>query len=76
MDVKEETDLVEKLSALEHEQWSHWTKYMLGCMNSNNVKRWNSQIATQYSKLSNKEKESDRTWARKVLKLLRDEKVI
>ena len=76
MDTKKEQELIEKLSALEHEQWSCWAKYMLGCMNSNNVKRWNEQSTTSYFKLSEKDKEKDRIWAKKVIKLLKDEKVI
>lgn len=62
--------LLEELSALEHEQWAHWTKFMLGNMTDFNRTRWEKQIETSYSELSNKEKESDREWARKVLELI------
>ena len=57
----------ERLSALEHEQWAHWTKYMLDNLTPENIARWRKQIDTPYGKLSEKEKDSDRTWAKKVL---------
>jgi len=71
-------ELLEKLAALEHEQWAHWTKYMLNRLgyhanNSNpNIRRWFNQIQTPYDELSEKEKESDREWARKVLKIMEE----
>ena len=59
--------LVEELAALEHLQWSHWTKYMLENLTPENIERWKKQIETPYEELDEKEKESDRKWARKVL---------
>ena len=66
---EESDDLLEQLSALEHEQWAHWTKYMLESLTADNIARWKEQIETSYENLSDKEKESDREWARKVLKI-------
>ena len=63
-------DLREQLAALEHEQWAHWTRYMLDNLTSENIARWQQQIETPYAELSEKEKESDRRWADKVLSLL------
>tara|TARA_R110002124_G_scaffold65775_1_gene179751 strand:- start:10935 stop:11219 length:285 start_codon:yes stop_codon:yes gene_type:complete len=84
-------DKREALSDLEHQQWAHWTKYMLEVLrpvlglgfyeargsgmeyNPNIVKareslrRWHRQIETPYADLSEKEKDSDREWADKVL---------
>ncbi len=60
-------DLKEKLSELEHEQWVHWTKYMLENYDKENIKRWKRQIDTPYKDLSEKEKDGDREWAQKVL---------
>lgn len=60
----------ESLAELEHEQWAHWTKYMLDNLTDANIARWKKQIATPYKDLSEKEKDSDREWADKVLKLL------
>jgi len=62
--------LLEQLAALEHEQWAHWTSYMLDNDTVENVLRWRKQIETPYADLSEKEKESDREWARKVLAVL------
>lgn len=67
---------VEALAALEHEQWAHWTKYMLDTLqpflNGHPdshliIGRWLRQIDTPYADLSEQEKESDRVWARKAL---------
>ena len=63
---------LEKLADLEHKQWAHWTKYMLENMTKENIVRWKKQINTPYFKLSEKEKESDRVWARKVIKIINE----
>ncbi|MBT9317830.1 hypothetical protein [Leptothoe spongobia] len=63
-------DLREQLAALEHEQWAHWTRYMLDNLTSENITRWRQQIETPYTELSDEEKESDLHWADKVLNLL------
>ena len=60
-------ECVEQLASIEHRQWAHWTKYMLENMTPENVARWQKQIKKPYSQLSEKEKESDRKWARKVV---------
>jgi hypothetical protein len=60
----------EKLSALEHEQWAHWTRYFLDNLTPENIARWRAQIDTPYEELSETEKKSDREWADKVLKLM------
>ena len=88
-------DKREKLAALEHEQWAHWTGYMLdtlepllaygrGVMREASshgfgdaeaiksleaLQRWFRQISTPYANLTEKEKESDRAWADKVLEI-------
>ena len=68
--------MIEKLAALEHEQWAHWTRYMLDNLTSENIQRWRRQIETPYEDLSEKEKESDRVWARKVMELMQNDKQI
>ena len=40
---------------------------MLDNLTPENIERWRRQIETPYSELSEKEKESDRGWARKAL---------
>lgn len=67
-----EKEIIEALSALEHDQWAHWTEYMLQNGTPENVSRWLGQIQTPYSKLTEKEKDSDREWARKVFALAQE----
>ncbi len=64
-------ELIEKFAEIEHERWSKWQKYMHSkCMPTADdgiyqigeefVARWNRQINTPYSNLSEEEKQSDR----------------
>lgn len=62
--------LLEMLADLEHQQWAHWTEYMLDNLTEENIKHWKFQINNPYRHLTEKEKESDREWARKVLDIL------
>jgi hypothetical protein len=84
----------EQVAALEHEQWAHWTRYMLKELKPllnlacrfdllltvetlseadaidralGALQRWKRQIETPYAELTEREKESDREWADKVL---------
>ena len=70
--MKENKKLIDLLANLEHEQWSHWMTYFYKNDTSTNRDRWNKQMKTSYFKLSEKEKESDRKWARKVLMIIDD----
>lgn len=73
-------ELIEQMAALEHEQWAHWTAYMLTMLckdhpelnHDENVLRWSRQILVEYKNLTEKEKESDREWARKSFDIARD----
>lgn len=67
--IKNYCDLLEKVAAQEHDQWSHWTKYMLDNYTPENIERWRRQIKTAYKDLSEKEQKSDIKWARKVLEI-------
>jgi hypothetical protein len=72
--------LIEKLAAVEHERWSHWQRYMhergVGqpdgslLIPADLVRRWQKQIDTPYTQLSEKEKESDREQVRKYMPLI------
>ena len=62
--------LRERLAALEHEQWAHWTRHLLDHLTPEDVERWRRQIETPYDQLSETEKRSDREWADRVLKLV------
>ena len=68
--MKENKKLLDLLANLEHEQWSHWTDYFYKNDTSKNRDRWNKQMKTSYYNLSEKEKEEDRKWARKVLMII------
>lgn len=63
------SDIIERLAAHEHEQWAHWTRYMLDNLTDENIARWRQQIETDYQDLSESEKESDREWARKAIEV-------
>lgn len=78
--------LLEKLAALEHEQWAGWMKYLFEKASPipeaigggvhimrEEHERWKRQIDTSYEDLSEKEKESDRIEARKVLAIVKAE---
>ncbi len=67
---------LEKLAELEHKQWISWTKGLLNelepgeVLSKKRVVRW-KELWTAYKNLSDKSKEFDRKWARKVIQLLK-----
>jgi hypothetical protein len=77
-------EIVEILAEKEHDRWAHWQKYMhervydsyesinphLKVIPTEDFNRWERQIKTQYSELSEKEKESDRNQVRKYLPII------
>jgi len=70
----------EKLASLQHDIWSHWMKYLFSCCEKTNsgnclipkdkVNHWGRQMKLKYNKLTEKEKDSDRHQADKIIKLL------
>jgi hypothetical protein len=72
--------LIEKLSAVEHDRWAHWQRYMHDqcerlpdgrlIIPADLVVRWEKQIHTPYDQLSEKEKNSDREQVARVLPIL------
>lgn len=74
------TILRESLSAIQHDIWAHWMRYVFKiCETSEDgsvtiptelVERWKRQVDTNYENLTEKEKDSDREQADKVLTLL------
>jgi hypothetical protein len=77
--INEKIDNIEELSDIQHEIWSHWMKYLFSkCTIKNGdaiipkefVDRWKQQMNTNYSELSEKEKESDREQVRKFNKFM------
>ncbi len=67
---KDITNLREKLSELEHQQWANWTFYFFThILDEGQPEKWKKQVVTLYKDLSEKEKDSDRFYADKVLEL-------
>ncbi len=74
--------LTEILADVEHERWSHWQRYLHSMCERNSdgslvipvnlVKKWELQMNTPYSELSESEKESDREQVRLYLPIIAD----
>lgn len=73
--------IMEYCAHLEHERWSKWQKYIhskiiptandsLMEIGTEWINRWNRQIATPYTELSELEKESDREQVRPYLEFI------
>ena len=70
-------ELREQLADIQHAIWAHWMGYMFGCgefrkddtwvMPAEKLERWWRQKEAPYSELSDKERESDRHQADKIL---------
>lgn len=67
------TNVRERLAALEHEQWAHWTRFLLDHLTPETIERWRRQCDTPYAALTEAEKDQDREWADKVLAILHGE---
>jgi len=74
-----EEEFVEKGADLEHQRWARWQAYLFSksewtkngyLIPKELCFRWQKQIDTPYSKLSEEEKESDREEVRKYLPLI------
>lgn len=65
-----QVDIREKLADLVHQQWIHWMRYMVDNSTEENIQRWVRQMNTAYADLSEKEKDSDREWADKILEVI------
>lgn len=66
-------ETLEKLAELEHEQWMAWSKAVDATESISNerMERW-VKLWIPYAELSEKDKEYDRAWARKVLAIIQD----
>lgn len=70
----------EKIAWEQHAIWAHWMEYLFDCSSllgdgvvlipSDKVKRWKRQMKTPYHLLSEKEKESDRHQADKIIEAI------
>lgn len=70
----------EKLANVQHQIWAHWMRYLFSVCEHNEdgsytipatmATRWQRQIETDYDKLSDAERDSDREQADKVISVL------
>ena len=78
--VDDDSEIREKLAAIQHDIWSHWMEYLFSVsaynedgsvtIPSDKVTRWAEQLKTNYFWLSEQEKQSDRDQADKVMAVL------
>ena len=74
-------ELRERIADVQHGIWAHWMRYQFGMCQRNEdgsltipadkVKRWERQTGALYGELTEREKESDRDQADKVLAVLK-----
>ena len=73
--------LLETLASIEHERWAHWQRYLHShctpvgtdgalLIPGELVHRWEVEINTPYSELTEKQKESDRQQVRRYLPII------
>lgn len=70
-------ELIEKLAELEHKQWIHFSKNIAQTekyISDERLKRW-EKLWIPYHRLSERDKEQDRMWARKVLEIITAEMI-
>ena len=69
-----EKELIEELSDLEHEQWMGWAKDILKTedITEERSKRWKEDSFKPYKDLTEEQKDMDREWAEKVLKIVKN----
>ena len=72
MEETKKDSLLEQLAKLEHDQWMEWSKDLAAKENISKERkdRW-KKLWIPYAELSEKEKEQDRVYARKILKLIK-----
>lgn len=70
-----QNELVEALAALEHEQWMHWSQAAAANVPAATREKW-QRCWVDYAELPESVKEADRVWARKVIDVLRERKLI
>jgi hypothetical protein len=68
-------ELVEALAEIEHAQWLHWSQAVAVDVSATTRDKW-QRSWVDYGELTDDLKEADRVWARKVLTLLRQRRLI
>lgn len=64
-------ELIEKIAALEHEQWIAWSQDIASTESINKIRlsRW-QKLWRDYEDLTEEEKDLDRIWANKVVEII------
>ena len=73
-------ELREQLADIEHQRWADWQRYCHKVLRENNpspeqgdiLERWDRQIETPYSELSEKEKDLDREQVNRYWKIIEE----
>ena len=68
-------ELVERLAEIEHAQWMHWSQAVAANVTAPLRSKW-QRSWIDYAELPEELKEADRVWARKVVSLFRQHKLI
>lgn len=76
------SELIEKLWDKEHAGWAHWMAYLFSICKkepdgsviipSHLVERWQRQVVTPYTQLTEREKQSDRDQAAHILPIINE----
>lgn len=66
-------ELIEELAELEHDQWWEWAKNILETedISKEREERWKEKSFKPYEELTEEQKDMDREWAGKVLKIVK-----
>lgn len=68
-------ELVEALAEIEHAQWMHWSRAVAVDVATATRDKW-LRSWVDYAELTDEMKEADRVWARKVVALLRQRRLL
>ena len=66
------SEMIERLSDVDHERWSDRMRYMFGNWTDENVARWKNQMVTPYADLPEHSKEIYRKKVRTTLESMRE----
>jgi hypothetical protein len=70
-----DSELIETLAELEHEQWMHWSRAVAAAVSCATREQW-ARSWVSYAELPEDVKEADRVWARKVIACLRGKEFV
>jgi hypothetical protein len=71
-----DTNRLERLAALEHDQWMHWARALLADepgLSPERTARWRAAMVP-YADLSETDKDLDRAWARRALAIITEDR--